>query len=317
MSYPQTAVLSCPSCSFTSSYLVSSSSPQRCPHCSCDVSSSDVSLRTPVPTAAARPASPLPTSSSPPLSPSAIERQLEARLHSLTTSKTPVAVYLPTPTHAELQRRLHRLLSSPTSSSSVAADDGQLELRLAQLSGGAEGKEVTDAELERRMRRLQGEDDSVQAAAAGREERKDDGAASTSASGTAGDGDEVERLLKSMQEDVQLDMEQVQRISTLLSKPLMSASSSSSRSARDRGQDAALDDPRRLMAHLQSLPSTELAKLRQQRGNRRRRGSAMARLAADSEGESDSTEEEEQEEADDASDVDAIVMQAMEEAKQA
>ena len=165
------------------------------------------------------------------------------------------------------------------------------------------------------MRRLQGEDESVQAtAAAGREERKEGGAAVSVSGPSASDGDEVELLLKSMQEDVKLDMEQVQRIGSLLAKPLLpsSSSSTSSSSARQRGQDAGLDDPRRLMAHLQSLPSTELAKLRQQRGRRRRRGSAKTN-ADESEEEQDSAEEEE----DDASDVDAIVMQAMEEAKQA
>jgi hypothetical protein len=178
-----------------------------------------------------------------------------------------------------------------------------LERRLEVLSGGRGGEAVSDAELQRRMRRLQGEDENDDSALSAREERKDDGDAMEA-------GDEVETMLRQINAEVKLDFDSVQRVTALLSKPLSAS--------RDSSMEAvAVDDPHRLMAQLQSLPSTEVAKLRQQRGRRRRRRKADGGDAADNDDDDDGSEDEEGDESDEegAKEVDEVVRQAMDEAR--
>ena len=196
----------------------------------------------------------LPPHPSPPrprLSSSDIDRHFEARLRSL-SPPAPVSVYLPAPRADELQQRLERLQAS-----------------------GRDVQAVDEAELERRLKRLQGED----VATVG------DGKHSSPAASSPppympvpvymSERDELDVMLKQVQDEVRLDYKDVYDTAAQLGQPLDSSSNqhrqkraelkraSEQMNGRDAGsRDVDVDDAEQLMNELQRLPSTEIVKLK-------------------------------------------------------
>ena len=80
--------------------------------------------------------------------------------------------------------------------------------------------------------------------------------------------DDLELLLRQLNEEVKMDLVEVQRVSQLLAQPLrqptLSTSTTLSRPVQLSPPPVDVDDPQRLMEHLQSLPSTAVLQLQQQ-----------------------------------------------------
>ena len=185
-----------------------------------------------------------------------------------------------------------------------------LEERLHRLSRGeaAAGPPASHEELEQRLRRLQGEEADSKAVSPAVPVRAA-AARPSPAMGEVGEEEDVESLLKQLNDEARLDLAEVQRVSQLLAQPLRKPTSTSSTSSSTTPSRSAqpsppppvnIDDPRVLMEQLQSLPSTAVLQLKQQAGRAGQRGEE---------------EEEEDSEERDAAEADDIVRQALDEAR--
>ena len=186
------------------------------------------------------------------LSSSDIDRQFEARLRSLSPPAA-VSVYLPAPRADELQQRLERLTAA----------------------GSRDERPINGAELERRLKRLQGDDEPATSL--------NDGAAAPYAPMpvSASDVDELDVLLSQVQDEVQLDYKQMDDTATQLGRPLDGSDGPhrqkrGAERTRDRGHmegkeadgdSVDADDAERLMEELQRMPGTEIVKLKHAAGS--------------------------------------------------
>ena len=311
MAYPRVRVAPCLSCGTQTSARVEHEDEPRCAQCaSASILSS--SYRPP-PLPASPPRTPRSSAeaaavSSASLSPAEVDRHLEARLHSLTSQ--PVSVYLPAPSASQLQSRLHRLLGTDSGLTTERPSEQSLEDRLHRLSRGEGSSEAAAShdELERRLMRLQGHDD--EAACESKEQQPGTlisptpGAAPASAvlwdEPEDGGEDDVETLLKQLHDEVKLDYLQVHKVGERLARPFRTSTSAASASragVTSPPPPVDVDDPQKLMDSLQSLPSTEVLRLKE-----------MAGEGQPGEGDENGGE-------DDDHVADAIVRQAMDEAR--
>ena len=172
-----------------------------------------------------------------------------------------MSVYLAVPRADELQQRFERLQAAAAGTQSWHGDE---------------------AELERRLKRLQGED--VPAAAAERGQQPaallPSSAARLPPSLQPSEGDELGELLRQVQDEVQLDYQAVYDTAVQLGRPLDGSDKSHSGTGSERKGDGGamegkeaevggvdVDDAERLMNELQRLPSTEIVKLKHVAGS--------------------------------------------------